>query len=68
MYAGSPAAVVSLWSVDDRGTGELMKRLYASMLHKDAPKAEALREAKRGMLATLYQHPCYWAAFVMYGE
>lgn len=68
MYAGSPAAVVSLWSVHDRGTGELMKRFYASMLRKQAPKAEALREAKRGMLATLYQHPCYWAAFVMYGE
>ena len=68
MYAGSPAAVVSLWSVDDRGTGELMRRFYASMLRKDVPKAEALREAKRGMLATLYQQPCFWAAFVMYGE
>lgn len=68
MYAGSPAAVVSLWNVDDRGTGELMQRFYASMLRDREPKSAALREAKRGMLGTRYRHPGFWAAFIMYGE
>jgi len=68
MYAGSPAAVVSLWSVDDRGTGELMTRFYDHMIRKEAPKAEALRTAKREMIKTRWRHPYFWAAFVMYGE
>jgi CHAT domain-containing protein len=57
MYAGSPAAVVSLWSVDDRGTGELMTRFYDHMIRKEAPKAEALRTAKREMIKTRWRHP-----------
>jgi len=68
MYAGSPAAVVSLWSVDDRGTRELMTRFYENMIRKEAPKTEALRTAKHEMIKTRWRHPYFWAAFVMYGE
>jgi len=32
MYAGAPRVVVSLWSVNDRATAELMKRFYRAML------------------------------------
>ena len=32
MYAGSPRVVVSLWSVNDKGTAELMSRFYQKML------------------------------------
>lgn len=35
MYAGSPRVVVSLWSVDDQATSELMKVFYKNMLQKD---------------------------------
>ncbi|MDP2156524.1 MAG: CHAT domain-containing protein, partial [Nitrospirota bacterium] len=68
MYAGSPAAVVSLWSVDDSGTHELMTRFYENMIQKKAGKSEALRRAKQEMIKTRYRHPFFWAAFVMYGE
>ncbi|MFA6412251.1 MAG: tetratricopeptide repeat protein [Syntrophales bacterium] len=69
MYAGTPATVVSLWSVSDEGTKELMVRFYENILKKKMTKDEALREAKRSMRASEdYRHPYYWSAFVMYGE
>jgi CHAT domain-containing protein/tetratricopeptide (TPR) repeat protein len=68
MYAGSHAAVVSLWSVDDAGTEELMVRFYDNMIRKEVPKAEALRAAKLEILKTNYRHPFFWSVFVMYGE
>jgi CHAT domain-containing protein/tetratricopeptide (TPR) repeat protein len=68
MYAGSPVAVVSLWSVDDEGTRELMVRFYDNMISKEVPKAEALRAAKLEMLKTRYRNPFFWSVFVMYGE
>jgi CHAT domain-containing protein/tetratricopeptide (TPR) repeat protein len=68
MYAGSPAAVVSLWSVDDTATRELMIKFYDNMIRKRIGKAEALRRTKQEMMATRYRNPYFWAAFVMYGE
>jgi CHAT domain-containing protein/tetratricopeptide (TPR) repeat protein len=68
MYAGSPAVMVSLWSVSDLGTKELMVRFYQNMIQKGLPKEEALRQAKLGMLGTKFRNPFFWAAFVMYGE
>jgi CHAT domain-containing protein len=68
MYAGSSAAVVSLWNVDDNGTRELMKQFYKNIIQKKTGKAKALREAKQELLKTPYRHPLFWAAFVMYGE
>lgn len=68
LYAGSPAAVVSLWSVDDTATRELMTRFYEHMILRGETKSQALRAAKEEMLKTRYRHPYFWAAFVMYGE
>jgi CHAT domain-containing protein/predicted negative regulator of RcsB-dependent stress response len=80
MYAGSPAAVVSLWSVDDEATRDLMVRFFRHMIGGGLDKGEALRRAKLEMLkgearfqvsenrTVLIGHPFFWAAFVMYGE
>jgi CHAT domain-containing protein len=68
MYAGSPAAVVSLWSVSDEGTKELMVKFYENLLKKGLTREAALRAAKLDMLSGQYKHPFFWAAFVMYGE
>lgn len=68
MYAGTPAAVVSLWSVDDTGTKELMIHFYDNMIRKGLAKAEALRSAKQDLLKMKFRHPFFWSAFVMYGE
>lgn len=64
--AGVPSVVVSLWSVTDQSTADLMAEFYRQMqLTPDI--AQALRKA---MLVTLVKHPnpVDWAAFTLIGE
>jgi CHAT domain-containing protein len=69
MYAGAKRVVVSLWSVDDQGTAQLMVRFYQGMLQKGLPPAAALRAAQLEMLQQeKWHHPYYWAAFTLQGE
>jgi len=64
--AGVPSVLVSLWSVDDNSTKELMTEFY-SQINQRPNKAQALRAA---MLTTMKKHPQpkYWAAFTLIGE
>ena len=69
MYAGAARVVVSLWSVDDEATSELMTRFYSRMLKEGLPPASALRAAQIEILKQpRWQTPYYWAAFVLQGE
>jgi CHAT domain-containing protein/tetratricopeptide (TPR) repeat protein len=69
-YAGAASLVVSLWSVDDEATSDLMRRFYRSMLGPSHLRpAAALREAQRSMLLdSKWQDPYYWAAFTIQGD
>ena len=64
--AGVPSVVVSLWSVPDAPTAELMQEFYAQ-LEQGQSKAQALR---RAMLTTMQSHPDprNWAAFTLIGN
>ncbi|MBS1789354.1 MAG: CHAT domain-containing protein [Acidobacteria bacterium] len=69
MYAGAPRVAVSLWSVNDRSTADLMKHFYEAMLAKGQRPAEALRSAQLELLKQKqWQSPYYWAAFELQGE
>lgn len=69
MYAGAPRVIVSLWSVSDRGTADLMGRLYAGMIKNGQRPAAALRSAQLEMWRQKgWSSPYYWAAFVQQGE
>ncbi|WP_414578045.1 CHAT domain-containing protein [Anabaena sp. CCY 9402-a] len=69
MYAGSPRVVVSLWSVDDQATSELMQRFYQQMLQARLKPAAALRNAQIEIWRKQkYAAPYYWAAFTLQGE
>jgi CHAT domain-containing protein len=69
MYAGSPRVLVSLWSVDDRATSELMAKFYQKMLQAGVKPAAALRAAQLEMWQQQqWQAPYYWAAFTLQGE
>jgi CHAT domain-containing protein len=69
MYAGAPRVVVSLWSVSDAGTAELMTRFYRAMLKDKMRPAEALRTAQVSLLKEKrWEQPFYWAAFTLQGE
>jgi len=64
--AGAQSTVVSLWSVPDAPTAELMTTFYTH-LQQGHTKAQALRQA---MLQTrdTYPNPLAWAAFVLIGN
>lgn len=69
LHAGAPRLIVSLWDVDDRSTGELMKRFYAALLREGLPPAQALRQAQISLWKEpRWQAPYHWAGFVLQGE
>ena len=65
--AGTPSVIVSLWSVPDAPTADLMIEFYRQWQQEGLDKAQALRQA---MLITMQQHPepRDWAAFTLIGE
>jgi CHAT domain-containing protein len=69
MYAGAPRVVVSLWSVNDQATAELMKLFYQGMLKNGLRPVAALRAAQMEMWKEArWRAPYFWAAFVLQGE
>ena len=67
MTAGVPSVIVSLWSVPDAPTGNLMIEFYRNWQQLKLDKAQALRQA---MLTTMQANPnpINWAAFTLLGE
>ena len=70
MYAGAPTVGVSLWSVADRSTAELMTDFYRRLLTaNDASSTSALRAAQLAMISgKKYSAPFFWAPFVLIGD
>jgi CHAT domain-containing protein/tetratricopeptide (TPR) repeat protein len=68
VLAGAVSQVVSLWSVDDASTRQLMRNYYAE-LAIGTGRAEALRRAKLQLLhQPRHAHPRAWAAFIPVGD
>lgn len=69
LHAGAQSVVVSLWSVSDISTGQLMKNFYQH-LAGNVGDVSALRLAKLEMLRsnTDSRHPFYWASFISVGK
>ena len=70
MYAGAPTVGVSLWSVADKSTAELMTDFYKRFLAAGSPsRSGALRDSQLAMISgKKYSAPFYWAPFVLVGE
>jgi CHAT domain-containing protein/tetratricopeptide (TPR) repeat protein len=74
MYAGAPTVGVSLWSVADRSTAELMADFYKRLLSPSAnatgvSASAAMRDAQLAMISgKKYSAPFYWAPFVLVGD
>jgi len=70
--AGSPSIVVSQWKVDSARTTDLMVEFHRNLLRAKAggkvTKSEALQLAAKKLLRSRYNHPAYWAGFVLIGS
>jgi CHAT domain-containing protein len=69
-YAGANSMLLSLWTVEDRSTADLMEDFYG-LLETEGGRSRALRQAKLHMLrgdTPALRHPYYWAAFVLVGR
>jgi len=66
--AGCPTTVVSQWKVESSSTTELMLAFHHN-LKTGATKGEAMRQAALKLMANnKYDHPFYWAGFIVVGD
>lgn len=74
MYAGAPTVGVSLWSVADKSTADLMTDFYKRLLAPGSTAtvvspSGAMRAAQLAMISgKKYSAPFYWAPFVLVGD
>jgi CHAT domain-containing protein len=67
--SGARSTLATLWSVQDQSTADLMTRFYEFIKQSGVNKGEALRQAQLTLLRSpQYQHPYYWAPFVLVGN
>lgn len=67
---GARSTLATLWSVNDQSTALLMTKFYQNLTQQtNVSKAAALRQAQLTLLKNpLYEHPYYWAPFVLVGN
>lgn len=70
MYAGAPTVGVTLWSVADKPTADLMSNFYQNLLAtRPATPSAALHAARLSLLARKETSaPYFWAPFVLVGD
>ncbi len=67
--SGARSTMATLWSVKDESTAKLMTHFYQQINFPGVSKAEALRQAQLNLLQqNKYQHPFYWAPFILVGN
>ena len=64
IQAGAKNIMMSLWSVDDKQTANLMEKFYINLDNKKDNYIDSLRKAKLQMIKL---HPYYWSSFVING-
>ncbi|MDT5156235.1 MAG: hypothetical protein QOH51_592 [Acidobacteriota bacterium] len=65
-YAGAPTLLLSLWTVDDDATAELMTDFYTHLRAGTRPAA-ALRAAQLRQMSER-PHPFFWSPFIITGR
>jgi CHAT domain-containing protein len=70
LRSGARSTIGSLWAVNDRSTSKLMSNFYEILVGQpNLSRAEILQKAQLSVLKDAeYQHPYYWAAFVLIGS
>jgi len=75
LAAGVNSVLMTHWKVEDKFTATLMTEFYNNYLKHNSLKIEALNNAKKIIIlntkaidGVYYQHPFFWASFVLYGN
>ncbi len=66
-YAGARNVLVSLWSVAETSATELTSAFFKYIKEGKEPK-EAIRLARNEIRRKGYEHPFYWASFILFGN
>lgn len=66
-YAGARSVLISLWSVAEKSSVIQAESIFRS-LRQDSSKLEALRHSRQEVRRAGYDHPFFWASFVLVGE
>lgn len=69
LKAGAKSALATLWFVDDQATMELIIEFYRQAQSGKLSKAKALQNAQKMLLKqSRFQHPIFWAPFLLVGN
>jgi len=66
-YAGVKNVLMSLWSVETVSTNMMIEK-YFECLKPGKTNREALKEARAYIRKEGYEHPFYWAPFILVGD
>lgn len=67
--SGVRSVVATLWAVNDHSTADLMACFYRGLMQQRLGRASTLRQAQLSLLySDVYQHPYYWAPFILVGD
>jgi len=67
-YAGASGVLMSLWSIDDQASSQLMMRFYVHLKSSDSI-TEALQKTKVELIKSgTLSHPYYWGGFILSGK
>lgn len=66
-YAGSKSVLMSLWSVAEESSVKMVSSLFRH-INQGKTKLEALKLARAELRSQGYDHPFFWAAFILVGE
>ena len=68
LTSGVPTVMASLWPVNSQATADSMIDFHKQRTRDRMPAGDALRAAQIDMTrSTLFQHPYYWAPFIVVG-
>jgi CHAT domain-containing protein len=68
---GARQVIASLWQVEDESTAQLMHGMYLALAARGTDVAGALQQAQKLLRSKVaggrhpYEHPYYWAGFVV---
>jgi CHAT domain-containing protein len=66
-YAGAASVLMSLWSVAEESSVILVEEFFRQV-KLGKPKLEALKAARNSIRQQGFEHPFFWAAFILVGE